>query len=53
MKTKFKDIFSNDISPKFKTIEKQDNKILIEEIYPEKKQYLIIFILELTFLKYY
>ena len=51
MKTKFKDIFSNDISPKFKTIEKQHNKILIEEIYAEKKQYLIIFILELTFIE--
>jgi hypothetical protein len=51
MKTKFKDIFSNDISPKFKNIEKEHNKILIEEIYAEKKQYLIIFILELTFIE--
>lgn len=50
MKTKFKDIFSNDISPKYKNIEKEHNKNSIEEIYAEKKQYLIIFILDLTFI---
>ena len=52
MDTKFKDIFySNEISLKYKKINPNTNKILIDQIYKEGKQYFLIFILEMTFLE--
>ena len=51
MKTAFKDIFSNDISNKYKNFQKQHNKNLVEEIYIENKQYFVKFILDLTFIE--
>ena len=50
MKTTFKDIFSNEISNKYKKYKTDYNKKLIEEIYRENKQYFIKFILDLTFI---
>jgi hypothetical protein len=47
---KFKDIFSlGKISIKYKNYQKDNNKVLIEQIYKEKKQKFVIFILEMTF----
>ena len=51
MKTTFKEIFSNKISIKYKTIEKDFNKNLIIDIYKENKQFFVIFILNLTFIE--
>ena len=51
MKTKFKCIFSNDVSVKYKNVENNYNKNIIDDIYKEKKQYFVIFILELTFIE--
>ena len=51
MKTTFKEIFSKQISVKYKKYERDTNKKLIEEIYKENKQYFIKFILDLTFIK--
>lgn len=50
MKTQFKEIFSQQISIKYKKYKPDSNKKLIEEIYKEDKQYFIIFILNLTFI---
>ena len=50
MKTTFKDIFSNEISYKYKKYKTDYNKKLIEQIYKENKQYFIKFILDLTFI---
>ena len=51
MKANFKDIFSKDISNKYKNFDKAFNKNLIKEIYEEKKQYFVIFILDLNFIE--
>ena len=52
MDTKFKDIFSsNEISSKYKKMDKNNNKNLIDKIYKEAKQDFLIFILEMTFLE--
>lgn len=52
METKFKDIFSsNEISLKYKKMNKDSNKNLIDIIYKERKQYFLIFILEMNFLE--
>ena len=50
MATKFKDILINDISEKYKNLEGNPNKNLVEKIYSENKEYFVIFILELTFI---
>jgi hypothetical protein len=48
--TKFRDIFyNNQLSSKYKNISPDNNKILINQIYTEKNQYFVIFILEMTF----
>lgn len=48
--TKFRDIFyNNQLSTKYKNISPDNNKILINQIYEEKNQYFVIFILEMTF----
>ena len=48
--TKFRDIFFHgQLSPKYKNINPDNNKILIDQIYKEKNQYFVIFILEMTF----
>lgn len=48
--TKFKDIlYTNDISPKYKKYNPDNNKILIDKIYADGTQSFIIFILEMTF----
>lgn len=50
--TKFKDIFSSyEISPKYKRIESNNNKELINDIYNETNQVFVKYILELTFLE--
>ena len=50
LETKFKDIFYyNNLSSKYKNVHPDNNKILIDEIYKETKQYFVIFILEMTF----
>ena len=49
--TRFKDIFSKNLSQKYKNKDKNHNKDLIEEIYKENNQYFIQFILELTYLE--
>ena len=50
LKTKLKTIFFNDISTKYKkNADINNNKLLIEKIYEEKKETDIIKILELTF----
>ena len=46
---KIKNILDNKISPKYSTIDKNHNKVLIQKIYEEKKEKNIIHILELTF----
>ena len=51
MNSKFKDIFSNQISTKYSKVNKDDNKILIDKIYLEKNQPFVIFLLELTFIE--
>ena len=51
MNEKFKNIFSNVISKKYKKIDENQNKNLIEEIYEKKDQIYIIFILEFTFIE--
>ena len=52
MDTKFKDIFSsNEISSKYKKMDKNNNKNLIDKIYKEAKQDFLIFILEMSFLE--
>ena len=50
MSTKFKVILINDISDKYKNLEGNPNKELVEKIYAENKEYFVIFILELTFI---
>ncbi len=50
MNTPFKNIFSKDISYKFRRYGKDYNKILIKDIYRENIQYFVIFILDLTFI---
>lgn len=50
MRTQFKNILIKDISEKYKNLEGNSNKILIDRIYSEKKEYFIKFILELTFI---
>ena len=48
--TKFRDIFyNNQLSSKYKNISPDNNKILINQIYTEKNQYFVKFILEMTF----
>ena len=49
LKTKLKDIFSEDISCKYSTKDKSNNIVLIQKIYEEQKETDIIQILELTF----
>ena len=50
--TKFKDIFSSgQISIKYKNYQGNINKVLINQIYEEKTQIFLIFILEMTFLQ--
>ncbi len=51
MNMTFKEIFSGDISNKYKRINRDYNKKLIEEIYKENKQIYVIFILDLTFIE--
>jgi hypothetical protein len=51
MNMTFKEIFSVEISNKYKRINKDFNKKLIEEIYKENKQIYVIFILDLTFIE--
>ena len=51
MNEKFKNIFSNKISEKYKKIDKNQNKNLIEEIYENNDQIYIRFILEKTFIE--
>ena len=46
---KLKDILSNKISSKYSSVDKNHNKILIQNIYEDKKETNIISILELTF----
>ena len=49
--TKFKEIFSNNLSEKYKTKDKNINKELVKKIYEEKNQCFIEFILDLTFIQ--
>lgn len=51
MKMTLKEIFSGDISYKYKKFDKDSNKKLIEEIYEENMQIYVIFILDLTFIE--
>ena len=51
MNSKFKDIFSNDISTKYSKIQKDENKKLIHKIYEENNQPFVIYLLELTFIE--
>lgn len=46
----FKDILSNDISCKYSTIQKDENKKLIETIYKDNNQPFILYILDSTFI---
>ena len=50
MKMTIKEIFSNEISIKYKIIQKDYNKNLIEEIFKENKQHFVKSILDLTFI---
>ena len=50
MDDKFKNIFSNDISKKYTTSEKNKNQKLIDELYKNNNQPFVIFILELKFM---
>ena len=49
MNTKFKDIFFNQLSNKYKKAKQNQNMKLIEEIYNQNNQPFVIYILELTF----
>ena len=51
MNMKFKDIFSNNISKKYKKIDNEENRKLIQDIYQKQNQFFIIFILELKFIE--
>ena len=49
LKTKVKDLLNENISEKYKIINKNNNKELIKKIYEEKKEINVINILELTY----
>ena len=49
LKAKFKDIFFNQLSKKYKKTKQNQNIKLIEEIYNQNNQPFVIYILELTF----
>ena len=51
MNLKFKQIFSNKISTKYSKNNSNYNEVLIDEIYENKNQVFILFILELTFIE--
>ncbi len=53
MKITFKEIFSYDISVRYKKNDTNANLKLIENIYMENKQYFVKFILDLTFIEGY
>ena len=51
MNEKFKQIFSNQISDKYKKFKYNQNELFIKKLYNENNQPFVIFILELTFIE--